>query len=389
METSMSNSMSRRTFHKKINGSFALFLLVPVLSGLLAYRSVQGFIQSSRWVAHTHQVIGELTATLSTVQDAETGQRGYLLTGQERYIAPYSRASGQVQTRIAALRRLTADNPAQQSRLAVLEQDVAAKMAELDETVVLRRHQGFSAAQKVVLTGRGQEAMERIRAILGQMESAEGDLLRLREQRRQAEMRGTGLAFLGFLLLEVGLLLFIRKLLRRSWTLQERHTRELEQTASDLWAATIVAEQAVKQYRDIYENAVAGIFQTTPEGRLLSANPAMARLLGYETPDELMQFVINVGEHLYVHPADRSRFLGLMSQEGTVCAFETQFRRRDNAILWVSLCARLERDDAGDALYFEGTLEDITERRQAEEALRESEERFHAFMNNSPAVAFM
>ncbi len=132
--------------------------------------------------------------------------------------------------------------------------------------------------------------------------------------------------------------------------------------------------QAEEKYRSIFENAVEGIFQTTLDGRFLTANPAMARMLGYESPEELLGAVSNIREQLYVEPERRDEFYRLALRDGFVSGFEVQMRREDGDTVWVSANARAVYDTGGGISGYEGTIEDITERKRAEEALREIRE---------------
>ncbi|MBP7692219.1 MAG: PAS domain S-box protein, partial [Anaerolineales bacterium] len=134
--------------------------------------------------------------------------------------------------------------------------------------------------------------------------------------------------------------------------------------------ARLVAEA---RYQSIFEHAPYGIFQSTPGGGLLHANPALARIFGYASPGVFTQAVTNAAEQLYVDPQERERFTELLQTQGTISDFETSHQRQDGARIWTSISARLVRDAAGQVLYYEGFLQDITERRQAEERLRESE----------------
>lgn len=128
--------------------------------------------------------------------------------------------------------------------------------------------------------------------------------------------------------------------------------------------------RAEQKYRSIFENAVEGIFQTTVEGDLITANPALARMLGYSSPEELVAAVSDVGDQLYVEPARRAEFGRLMRETGEVSGFEIQMYRRDGRTVWISLAARTVRDETGAPTGYEGTAEDVTERRRSEEALR-------------------
>ncbi|MFH1985274.1 MAG: ATP-binding protein [Pseudomonadota bacterium] len=125
-----------------------------------------------------------------------------------------------------------------------------------------------------------------------------------------------------------------------------------------------------ESYRGIFENAVEGVFRTSVEGQLLSANPAMARILAYDAPDELVASLSDVRRKLYVHPEDRDVLLGAILDQGTVNGLEFQFRRKDKQTIWASINARLVRNNAGAPQFIEGFITDITERKRAEEEIR-------------------
>jgi len=131
--------------------------------------------------------------------------------------------------------------------------------------------------------------------------------------------------------------------------------------------------ESERQYRDIFENAVLGIFRTTPEGRFTTINPTFARISGYETPEKMIEAIRDVRNQLYVDPADRTLFMNMLVTDGFVKGHEARFYHKDGHIVWISLNAIAVRNQEGKVLYFEGTIEDITERKLAEEALRKSE----------------
>jgi PAS domain S-box-containing protein len=131
------------------------------------------------------------------------------------------------------------------------------------------------------------------------------------------------------------------------------------------------AEEALKQaeekYRSIFENALEGISQSSPEGRFLSVNPAYARMCGFQSPEEMMTTINDIGTQLFVNPEDRTKIKALYEGVGIVKDFETQFRRTDGRPIWVSINARTIRDENGNILCYEGIAVDITERKRAEE----------------------
>jgi PAS domain S-box-containing protein len=131
--------------------------------------------------------------------------------------------------------------------------------------------------------------------------------------------------------------------------------------------------EAEAKYRSIFENSIEGIFQTTADGRYLSANPALARLYGYPTPESLIADLADIERRLYVEPGRRAEFIRRVQQHGSVEDFESQIRRKDGRLIWISETARVVREGgAGEVLYYEGAVSDVTERRLADENLRTS-----------------
>ena len=123
--------------------------------------------------------------------------------------------------------------------------------------------------------------------------------------------------------------------------------------------------KAEEKYRGIFENAVEGIFQTTPDGNYLSANPALARIYGYNSPEELIASLDKLDVRLYVDAHRRDDFRKLIDADGVVRNFESAVRKRDGSVIWISENARAIRDGAGKIIYYEGTVVDITARREA------------------------
>ena len=132
--------------------------------------------------------------------------------------------------------------------------------------------------------------------------------------------------------------------------------------------------RAEEKYRSIFENAVEGIFQTTLDGRFLTANPALARMFGYESPEELLKAVSDIGHEIYVEAERRAELYRLAQQNGFVSGFEVRMYRKDGSPMWASMSARAIYDTSGEIAGYEGTIEDITARKRAEEALREIRE---------------
>ena len=135
--------------------------------------------------------------------------------------------------------------------------------------------------------------------------------------------------------------------------------------------------EAEEKYHGVFDHLVEGIFQTTPEGRYLIANAALARIYGYDTPDELMQSLTDINRSLYVEKGRRDEFIRLMQEHDVLTGFESEVYRKDGSVIWISENCRAIRDRQGLLLYYEGTVEDITQQRSAEEKLRHSEALYH------------
>ncbi|MGF1514220.1 MAG: PAS domain S-box protein [Elainellaceae cyanobacterium] len=129
--------------------------------------------------------------------------------------------------------------------------------------------------------------------------------------------------------------------------------------------AELALEQAEINYRSIFERVAEGIFQTNPSGQYLSANPALARIYGYDSADELIGDLTSIQNQLYVEPNRRREFIDELEQQGEIFKFESQVYRKDGRLIWISENARVVKDASGESLYYEGTVEDITERKQA------------------------
>ena len=156
-------------------------------------------------------------------------------------------------------------------------------------------------------------------------------------------------------------------------TLEDRvreRTAELSKANAKLKEEITERGKAEEKYRGIFENTVEGIFQSTSEGRYLSVNPALARMLGYDSPQDLIAGVNDIRRQLYVNPEDRTYFQKALEEDGFVRQFVTEEYRRDGSRIWVSINARAVLGSDGGIGYYEGTVEDITDRKKAENEIR-------------------
>lgn len=150
----------------------------------------------------------------------------------------------------------------------------------------------------------------------------------------------------------------------------------------------LALHQAEQKYHSVFDHLVEGIFQTSPDGRYLMANAALARIYGYETPEELIENLTDISARLYVEAGRRAEFVRTMQERDTVTGFESQVRRKDGSVIWISENCRAVRDAKGRLLYYEGTVEDITQRQEAEEKLKHSEALYHSLVETLPQNIF-
>jgi PAS domain S-box-containing protein len=153
-------------------------------------------------------------------------------------------------------------------------------------------------------------------------------------------------------------------------------------------AVHALAEQrhAEESYRKLFEGSVDGIYVTTPAGALLNANPALARIMGYQTPEDLIRGIGDITRSIYVHPEARGEYQRLMLRDGVVREFEYQVRQREGSILWLSDSATVVRDEAGEIIRYEGTVRDITDQKRAEDAIAEGRRLLQQVIDTVPAV---
>ena len=158
-----------------------------------------------------------------------------------------------------------------------------------------------------------------------------------------------------------------------------QRTRDLQQTNQRLQQEIdkhLETERALSKaearFRNIFENILEGIFQSSPEGHYLVVNPALVKIYGYDNAEELITSFNNIGQQLYVKPQRREEFMQLLETQDTVLGFESEVYRKNREIIWISENARAVRDKQGKLIYYEGTVENITERKQAEQALQKT-----------------
>jgi signal transduction histidine kinase len=247
---------------------FALVLVMLLADAALVYRASLRIVANDRRVAHTHAVLTQLETTLSTAQDAETGQRGYLLTGRDEYLEPYHMAVARLGDALERLDSLTADNPGQQARAAAVRKELGAKVDELEQTVRLRRELGTDAALAVVQAGHGRAVMEQVRQHIAAMGQEEHRLLAGR--RADSEPALAGMDRTLALTTAVALLLVVALYVQ-----QRRLEAELRRRAEQLAGADRRKDEFLAMLGHELRNPLAAIRSTVQ----LSRRPGLEGLI--------------------------------------------------------------------------------------------------------------
>jgi signal transduction histidine kinase len=163
-----------------IRRGVGLTILILAVNAFVSYRATRTLINNDQWVRHTYQVLTELEATFSTLKDAESGERGFIIAGSPAYLQQYESAVAQINSHFAKLTQLTADNSGQQSRVPLLRAKIDARLDSLKEAVDMRRSGDLSGASQLIASGIGGQLMDAVRVVINEMETEENQLLQSR-----------------------------------------------------------------------------------------------------------------------------------------------------------------------------------------------------------------
>ena len=379
---------------RKVRLTLAFGAACLILTGVISFRAVGVLRSNAGWVDHTHQVLGALSELLSAITDAESGARGYVVTGDERYLEPYNAASEKIAGRQHEFRTLTLDNPAQQRNLDALDQLVAQRISIMRRVVQLRRTQGFEAARAEVATNAGKETHDRIRALIAKMADLETILLKERDARAQHSSLVAKTVIFTSSLLSLVVVLVALFFIGNDFTGNRRLEAGLAEAQANLEQRVAVrtkeladANERVRESEEQMRLMVSGvkdyaIFMLDPEGRVATWNLGAKRLKGWHALEI-------VGQHFssFYSPEDVAD--NLPERELDIAKAEGQFAgegwriRKDGSRFWATvIITPLLRDD-GHLMGFSKVTRDITERRRIEQAMKEEEARLAAVIGSA------
>lgn len=359
-EAMMKDESGNRLSLVWIRAGAGIVLVLLIVNVAIAVRNIRQLSEDSKRVAHTHKVIIGLQELLSLVKDAETGQRGFIITDDARYLEPYNQAIGKIDNKVNEIAGLTKDNAHQQARIPELRQRIAKRLQTLDHNIALKKLDGFGAVRESIKTNQGKNEMDALRDVIGVMINEEEVLLADRAQKTEQTHRLARFTSLlsGLLaLVAVGAFLV---LLRRHLTARAK-------------AAVVIAEQA-ERLRTTLASIGDAVIATDAEGQITMMNAVAESLTGWKIEQaaglplkKVFNIVNETTRQLVESPVTRALregiIVGLANHTVLIAKDGTEWPIDDSA----APIRCKEGQIVGCVLVFR----DITERKQAEDQLRE------------------
>uniref|UniRef100_UPI0026109E29 PAS domain S-box protein n=1 Tax=Ferrovum sp. TaxID=2609467 RepID=UPI0026109E29 len=365
----------------KIVGWFGSAGLLIVLVALLSFWLFRQSEDADRWQRHAFRVLEKSNGLLSSLKDTETGQRGYLLTGDKAFLMPYLEVRDGIPSQLAELRRLTQDNPVQERRLNVLAPLVEAKLLELREVLALYDDQHVEDALKILRSGSGKQLMDEIRAELNDFDQQEGELLEQRKARFRMDLSLLLISISIVSLLAVGLALAAVYIICREMRLRLRAKEEANKALSDAHDVLRVNEENLS----VTLNSIGdGVLATDAEGRVTRLNAVAERLVGWSQTEATGRPVGDVF-HIINQKTRQPAFLPVaetLAQGVTYgLANDTVLIARDGSECPIADSCAPIRNRAGEVIGTVLVFRDVSREYATQAALRDSATRIQAILN--------
>ncbi|WHZ21237.1 MAG: diguanylate cyclase/phosphodiesterase (GGDEF & EAL domains) with PAS/PAC sensor(s) [Nitrospira sp.] len=359
------------TLERKTEIAIALMLVLLLAIGFVAYRSSTEFISSSAQVVHSREVRGSLQRILSLVEEIETGQRGYIITGESSFLEPYQRAMDRIEERLVHVKTLITDEPQLQAQIETLIRLVQSRIAFAAESIELRRARGFAAARDLLLSGKGKQEMDQIRTLIIEIRETEKIQLQEQSNRTGALAQSTITVVEAGSALAVVVVLIMATAYRWGLTARRRTEKALQESLAKqtlVMRALPVVIYSAKASEDF------GALWVSDNIELVSGFPGSS-------------FLNQPGLWATrLHPDDRERVLREFEKISDVGALHVEYRWQvaDGSYRWFLDRALLQTTSDGSSQEILGLWLDITERKATDERLREVNDRLTALVQASP-----
>jgi len=352
---------------RHVNIGFGLALLALLVIGIVSFLAIRSLVTNSDSVSHTQMVLAHAARVGSLLADAETGQRGFLVTGDPIFLEPYTSTSGSIRTEVDSLRLLTHDNARQSARVDRLQSLAAERLAILDDGIQARRRGGIASGSQWLLNDRGRRIMDDVRATLAAIRLEEEILLRQRDEAARASaVFATSLIIIGSIaaLLAVGLASgMVRRDLSRRAEVEEalREARDrLEQRVNERTA----------ELTAVIETSPLAISAIDSQGNILLWNRAAERMFGW-TREEMIgnpyQQTDGGDRRIYRDVFER------VAKGGPVIGYETRGKKKDGTTIDVAIYSAPLSRNAGESSGVLAVIADLTEQKRLQDRLRQSQ----------------
>ncbi|MGB6111392.1 MAG: CHASE3 domain-containing protein [Acidobacteriaceae bacterium] len=353
-----------QNFYKRagVLTGFALLLLILIANAFITRRQLAVQNANQSWVLHSRQVLFELSQVESLLKDAETGQRGFLYTGQPTYLQPYNVALMQIEPHLRNLSQLTADNPRQQAYISQLHRLTQEKLNELAQTIQLYKSGETAQTKALVLSDYGLATMNKIRQLMNQMMAEETSLEQARMTAYQRSVRSTIISiYFASILAALGLLLLAYRILREM-NLREKHGAEIREREE--W------------FRVTLTSIGDAVIATDRQGMVTFVNPMAAQLTGTSFAQAKAKPIQEIFPifHEYTHQVSENPVKKVLEQGKIVgLANHTVLRHRDGSLTPIEDSAAPIRNDNGAVVGVVLVFRDATYHRKSQEVLRKAE----------------
>lgn len=330
---------------KKLTEGFCLAVLLLLSAGALSWWSMQQLITTSEGVAHSHHVLAELNDIPLQFERVQTAYHGYILTGNERELAPYQALVASLEKEIEDVRTVVKDNPAQQQLLESLSPLLQMRLQQLQHAIDLRHEQGFNAALKAITADQGEALTTQLNNVIRKMERAEWSLLTTHTAAAYARADYALGFVIGGPLLGILCVVIAYTMLRRRLFLHQ-HMEEALQTSEE-------------RYRRLVENAGDGMVTFNAEGSITGANQTFEAMTGWSRKELVGQSYdkIMTGEAATLAVERRQRAVAI---ERLPSLYNAELMRRDGAVIPVEVRASFLRDDQGRILGVQELHRDVS-----------------------------